>query len=60
MIHAISVLRHGLLVANQKQGIQGQRLNPLADEGRRQAEALARVWGGDGVRLERIIVRPRQ
>lgn len=51
-------LRHGESVGNAEERFQGQADYPLTETGRRQAEALAKRWVREGMRLDRAITSP--
>jgi 2,3-bisphosphoglycerate-dependent phosphoglycerate mutase len=58
LIHEITLLRHGLSVANSEGILQGQLDSPLTVEGRQQAEALATFWQATGTCFDQIITSP--
>ena len=58
MTHVITLLRHGLSVANEAGVVQGQLDYPLSDVGKRQAVALAKYWDARGHRFEVIVSSP--
>jgi broad specificity phosphatase PhoE len=58
MTHHLTLVRHGLSVANRERIVQGQADYPLSQEGRRQAEALAAHWTQLGVNFDVIISSP--
>lgn len=58
MNHEITLLRHGLSLANRDGLLQGQLDSPLAEEGRRQTDALAAYWLAIGISFDQIITSP--
>lgn len=58
MTHRLTLLRHGLSVANRDGIVQGQRDFPLADEGIKQAIHLAEFWKARDVHFRSIISSP--
>jgi len=60
MTHHITLLRHGLSVANQNGVVQGQMDSPLSDIGVRQAERLAARWQATAVEFDFVLASPLQ
>jgi broad specificity phosphatase PhoE len=58
MSHKITFLRHGLSIANADNVLQGQHNFPLAEEGRLQAEKLAKRWLSQQRKFDLIISSP--
>jgi broad specificity phosphatase PhoE len=58
MTHRLTLLRHGLSVANRDGIVQGQRDFPLAEEGIQQAKQLAGFWKARDVHYRSIISSP--
>ena len=58
MNHNITLLRHGLSVANRDGILQGQLDSPLTEEGRQQAHALVMYWHTIGINFDHIITSP--
>jgi 2,3-bisphosphoglycerate-dependent phosphoglycerate mutase len=60
MTHEITLLRHGESTGNIERRIQGHIDFPLSDDGRDQAEGLARRWHKEGVEFDLIITSTLQ
>lgn len=58
MTHRLTLLRHGLSVANRDGIVQGQSDFPLAEEGIKQAKRLAEFWKARDVNFRTIISSP--
>ena len=58
MTHRITLLRHGLSVANQNGVVQGQMDSPLSEVGVRQAQLLAARWQATGVGFDYMLASP--
>jgi broad specificity phosphatase PhoE len=58
MTHTITLLRHGLSVANESGVVQGQLDYPLSDVGKAQAADLAEYWSSQGRRFDVIVSSP--
>ncbi len=58
MTHRLTLLRHGLSVANRDGIVQGQGDFPLAEEGIKQAKRLAEFWKSQDVDFHSIISSP--
>lgn len=56
--HRLTLLRHGLSVANRDGIVQGQKDFPLADVGIEQAKCLAEFWKARDVHFRSIISSP--
>lgn len=58
MNHRLTLLRHGLSIANRDGIVTGQRDFPLAEEGIKQAKRLAEFWKARDVNFRTIISSP--
>ena len=58
MIYSITFLRHGESVGNLENRFQGHADFPLTEQGRFQAESLARRWKTEGLTFDRVISSP--
>jgi broad specificity phosphatase PhoE len=58
MTHVITLLRHGLSVANATSVVQGQLDYPLSDVGIAQATTLADYWLAQGETFDAIVSSP--
>jgi broad specificity phosphatase PhoE len=56
--YRIFLLRHGRSLGNENGFLQGQQDVPLTDEGRKQAQLLAKRWFEDDIRFNLILTSP--